>query len=66
MAVDRNGVAVQPGDLVEVAGQTASGKQVVAVADAGIYVKWRDRSLQYPYRFLRDKDRCFTTLGPEL
>lgn len=66
MAIDRKGVEAKPGDLVEIYGRAMSGKRVVAVADSGVYVIDHDFFGASRYRFLKDSDRCFTTLGPEL
>lgn len=58
MAVDREGAPVAVGDLIEVFGHPASGAEVVAVADKGVYAIWRGEQ-----RFFRDADRSYTSLG---
>ena len=59
------GVETFPGDLVEIQGWRASGKLVVAVADSGIYIDDKIAGM-HRFRFIRDKDRCYTTLGKAL
>lgn len=64
MAIDREGTSVEVGDLVEIFGKRASGRLVIAVADAGVYVE--DQIKTRPPIFLRDADRCYTSLGRAL
>ena len=53
MAVDREGAPVAVGDLIEVFGHPASGAEVVAVADKGVYAIWRGEQIWVAVRSRR-------------